>query len=218
MKTQFVRLWDHGGRTFSYQMGRVRARSVAFSRAIASAAFWLLALVAYAQLEAAGLRVFGILVLASWVVLSLPAVVFQLALVLDVLNYVLTRRVLIYPFLQSKYDIPQAKGHKEPWGMRVWRGIVTLVVITSPLSGIATWFTNVLSDIPTEAYVPVVSDATLGTAAGRGDRRAHARRSEDKRMVTVANPFGIVAPYWRKVERANYQGEGKFISVSLFGR
>jgi hypothetical protein len=142
--------------------------------------------------------------LVGWITLSLPAVLLQLALAVDLANYVLTRRVLVYPFLHAKYasELKMKEGSNSVW-MQIWRGLIALATVTSPFSGIATWLCHVLGDLPESTHIPVLSGAELRRPTRTGERRHGLRRAADKRLV-VSPPSPLLdtlAEYLEALER-----------------
>ena len=183
-----------GGRFLHYQRARVEVRLKAVTRAAISAVFWTGAIAGLTWLNYYNLRVVGTTLLTAWIAISIPAVLLQAGLILDVLNYVLTRHSLVLPFLHQ--TLQNNTDEREHGALeKAWCALTHLAVVTSPLSGVATWCYQVLIALPASARIPISSGEIPG------DRRQHTRREADRslRANRGLNDLGF-AYYWSFID------------------
>jgi hypothetical protein len=176
-----------------YQKARVHVRLLALARAACAAIFWTVALITGTWLVHWELGWLARLLLIAWITVSLPAIMLQVAMLLDVMNYVVTRRILVLPYLHEVLGSESAQNNSPVGRITDW--VAAIALVTSPLSGVATWSFHVLSDLPQSARIPLLN-------VNPTDRRRTARRRREQALQTRDDlrwsPLGL---YWRVIER-----------------
>lgn len=204
---------DQGGRRFLlYQADRVRARYMAFRFSVTSVFFWGFFLAIGAWLDEFGLRGVFMVLLVAWILISIPAVLVQLGMILDIAQFALTHRTLLYPVLHRRLTA----YHRCASGERLWgheqipRVIANLAVQTSPISGISTWCYYVLSRLPGTANAaftrtPSALDRRTSIRAFSPGRRHYDDVVIGVRGSSPAVAFGwIIAMYYAAIEENDH--------------
>jgi hypothetical protein len=138
----------------AHQVDRFRLRWLSIGKGIASALFWTLALILHSWLTYYGLAAVGYALLAAWFVLALPALFYQLALIVDVVSYALLGKISFYPNVIlriAEQPMPIATTPRE----RFVFFMSAFTSVTSPLSALSTWALIVLFRAPPSTHLQV---------------------------------------------------------------
>ncbi len=136
-----------------FQVARGVFRLQILRLAVTPLAFWTLVGAGYIWMDRRGLGIVVGGAVLAWVVLMLPPFLLQLGLIVDVLNYGLTGRVLVFPIFKGATD--RARARKQEAGMKgtpVLARLSAYAGLTSPFSGLALWCYGVLMRVPAAEY------------------------------------------------------------------
>lgn len=157
------------------QWGRVKLRAVVFGLGLAAAVFWTGVLLGAAWLKAYGLEAVAFGLGLVWAAISLPAVMFQLIMIVDALSLAFLGQILAYPVLvetirQGRERKRVAQPERAPSLVEQLRHRVLYVAhVTCPLSAISTWCLIVLSRAPKSTHA-LTREETIREILAQVDR------------------------------------------------
>lgn len=155
------------------QFGRLVLRAYLLGLGFISATFWAFVLIAHSWAMHAGYGTASLLAIGTWLLVTSPVMHMQLMLIVDVIGYVVTGRLVFFPAMQrvtravddrergemTHALLPSPLNAHQPVAIpkNTRRGVTLFVIaadLFSPLSALSTWCLVVLHRIPESAHTP----------------------------------------------------------------
>lgn len=146
--------------TWSYQLWRLRFRTYVMAQALLTALFWFTIAAISGALNQRGFGGVAWIIVAVWLFLAIPGLLFQVQTIADIASYILTGRTTYYPAMVQRLksgetvrQFQQLPPTVRNFVVRIapWVGFASDV---SPLSAIASWGSIVLARLPSVAHEP----------------------------------------------------------------
>lgn len=140
--------------SFAWQVHRLRFRLFVIAQAFVAAVFWLFMASLWSLLHQTGLAWVAWLLLGSWIVIALPALVLQLQALADLVSYAITGRLHFFPLNNARAkNADPSSSNLSPNTLRRMVIVIWSFGLLSPISAFATWTFLVIMRLPKHAQV-----------------------------------------------------------------